>query len=92
MRRIDEIRIVEHGTKLEFLYTGNGFLYNMVRILTGTLLEVGSGTRRPEKMKEIIAAKNRDMAGRTAPPEDYSFSTWAMRAKGKRYDESEQRI
>ena len=60
---------VEHGTKLEFLYTGNGFLYNMVRILTGTLLEVGSGTRRPEKMKEIIAAKNRDMAGRTAPPE-----------------------
>ena len=69
VRRIDEIRIVEHGTKLEFLYTGNGFLYNMVRILTGTLLEVGSGTRRPEKMKEIIAAKNRDMAGRTAPPE-----------------------
>ena len=55
VRRIDEIRIVEHGTKLEFLYTGNGFLYNMVRILTGTLLEVGSGTRRPEKMKEIIA-------------------------------------
>ena len=69
VRRIDEIRIVEHGTKIEFLYTGNGFLYNMVRILTGTLLEVGSGTRRPEKMKEIIAAKNRDMAGRTAPPE-----------------------
>ena len=55
VRRIDEIRIVEHGTKLEFLYTGNGFLYNMVRILTGTLLEVGSGMRRPEKMKEIIA-------------------------------------
>ena len=49
--------------------SGSGFLYNMVRILTGTLLEVGSGTRRPEKMKEIIAAKNRDMAGRTAPPE-----------------------
>lgn len=69
VRRIDEIRIVEHGTKLEFLYTGNGFLYNMVRILTGTLLEIGSGMRQPEEMKEIIEAKNRDMAGRTAPPE-----------------------
>lgn len=69
VRRIDEVRIVEHGTKIEFLYTGNGFLYNMVRILTGTLLEIGSGMRRPEEMKEIIEAKNRDMAGRTAPPE-----------------------
>ena len=69
VRRIDEVRIVEHGTKIELLYTGNGFLYNMVRILTGTLLEIGSGMRRPEEMKEIIEAKNRDMAGRTAPPE-----------------------
>lgn len=92
VRRIDEIRIVEHGTKLEFLYTGNGFLYNMVRILTGTLLEVGSGTRRPEKMKEIIAAKTVIWREEQLRPRDYSFSTWAMRAKGKRYDESEQRI
>ena len=69
VRRIDEIRIMEHGTEVEFLYTGNGFLYNMVRILTGTLLEVGSGMRKPEEMQEIIEAKNRDMAGRTAPPE-----------------------
>ena len=69
VRRIDEVRIVEHGTKIELLYTGNGFLYNMVRILTGTLLEIGSGMRKPEEMKAIIEAKNRDMAGRTAPPE-----------------------
>ena len=55
--------------RIHIRISGSGFLYNMVRILTGTLLEVGSGTRRPEKMKEIIAAKNRDMAGRTAPPE-----------------------
>ena len=69
VRRIDEIKIVEHGTKIELLYTGNGFLYNMVRILTGTLLEIGSGMRKPEEMKVILEAKNRDMAGRTAPPE-----------------------
>ena len=48
---------------------GSGFLYNMVRILTGTLLEIGSGMRKPEEMKVILEAKNRDMAGRTAPPE-----------------------
>ena len=54
---------------IELLYTGNGFLYNMVRILTGTLLEIGSGMRKPEEMKVILEAKNRDMAGRTAPPE-----------------------
>ena len=69
VRRIDRIQITEYGTKIELLYTGNGFLYNMVRILTGTLLAIGSGMGKPERMKEIIEAKNRDMAGRTAPPE-----------------------
>ena len=69
VRRIDKVTITEDGTRLAIVYTGNGFLYNMVRILTGTLLEIGSGMRAPEEMKEIIEAKNRDMAGRTAPPE-----------------------
>ena len=50
-------------------YTGNGFLYNMVRILTGTLLEVGMGKRKPEQMTEILLAENREAAGMTAPPE-----------------------
>lgn len=89
VRRIDEIKIVEHGTKIELLYTGNGFLYNMVRILTGTLLEIGSGMRKPEEMKVILEAKNRDMAGRTVRRKAYSFFTWLMKARGKRYDESE---
>lgn len=48
-------------------YTGNGFLYNMVRILTGTLIEVGRGKRKPEEMEGIIAAKERGAAGFTAP-------------------------
>ena len=52
-----------------FSYTGNGFLYNMVRILTGTLVEVGLGKRKPEEMKNILAAMNREAAGMTAPPE-----------------------
>jgi len=69
VRRLDRIEIRENGTKLEFTYTGNGFLYNMVRILTGTLLEVGMGKRRPEDMERILLAKNREAAGMTVPPE-----------------------
>lgn len=80
---------MEHGTKIELLYTGNGFLYNMVRILTGTLLEIGSGMRKPEEMKVILEAKNRDMVGELLRRKAYSFFTWLMKARGKRYDESE---
>ena len=69
VRRLDAIEIIENGSKVDFVYTGNGFLYNMVRILTGTLLEVGLGMRKPEEMKEILIALNREAAGMTAPPE-----------------------
>lgn len=47
--------------------TGNGFLYNMVRIIAGTLLQVGKGIYLPEHMADIITAKDRSMAGPTAP-------------------------
>lgn len=49
------------------VFTGNGFLYQMVRILTGTLIEVGEGKRSPVEMEEILAAENREAAGFTAP-------------------------
>lgn len=48
---------------------GSGFLYNMVRIIVGTLIEVGRGKIPPEKVADIIAGKDRGMAGPTAPPE-----------------------
>ena len=69
VRRLDSIEIIEDGSKVTFVYTGNGFLYNMVRILTGTLLEVGLGMRKPGEMKMILNAMNREAAGITAPPE-----------------------
>ncbi len=47
--------------------TGNGFLYNMVRIIAGTLLDVGEEKIEPEKVKEILEAKNRLEAGKTLP-------------------------
>lgn len=73
VRKIESIHIEETGTKVVISYTGNGFLYNMVRILTGTLVEVGMGKRKPEEMKAILAAVNREAAGMTAPPEGLSL-------------------
>ena len=51
---------------IHFRVTGNGFLYNMVRTIVGTLMEVGKGSYPPEHMLEILAAKDREMAGPTA--------------------------
>lgn len=49
--------------------TGNGFLYNMVRIIAGTLLEVGLGKIKPEDIKNIIESEDRQKAGKTLPPQ-----------------------
>jgi tRNA pseudouridine38-40 synthase len=49
--------------------TGNGFLYNMVRIIVGTLLQIGRGKGRPEDVKGMLEAKDRSKAGPTAPPQ-----------------------
>ena len=53
--------------EIDIIYRGNGFLHNMVRIMTGTLLEVGMGKKKPEDIPMILAAKNREAAGFTAP-------------------------
>ena len=67
VRRIDEIRFLREGEKTEIYFTGNGFLYQMVRILTGTLIEAGEGKREPGEMAEILQAGSREAAGFTAP-------------------------
>lgn len=69
VRTIDEIVIENAGSDLTIRITGNGFLYNMVRIIAGTLIRVGRGFYTPEKVKEILDAKERTEAGVTAPPE-----------------------
>ena len=48
--------------------TGDGFLYNMVRIIAGTIIEVGQGKIAPEKIPEIIKSCDRSLAGKTAEP------------------------
>ena len=57
------------GRELTIRIKGNGFLYNMVRIIVGTLLRVGRGFYTPEQVKEILEAKDRQAAGVTAPPQ-----------------------
>ena len=54
-----------NSNELRITLTGDGFLYNMVRIIVGTLIEVGEGTRRPEDIKNILESRNRQMAGIT---------------------------
>lgn len=67
IRTVDQILIVENNDYIKFIYHGNGFLQNMVRILTGTLLEVGYGKRTPESIKKLIISQDRSLAGFTAP-------------------------
>lgn len=67
VRKVDMIDISMKGSYINFTYHGTGFLQHMVRILTGTLLEVGYGKRTPESMVELLEAKKRALAGATAP-------------------------
>ena len=67
VRRIYSLDILTEGNEITIRITGNGFLYNMVRIIVGTLIRVGRGFYEPEKVKEILEDKNRKSAGVTAP-------------------------
>lgn len=67
VRTIDKIEIVRKGDYVTLSFHGDGFLRNMVRILTGTLVDVGLGRMAPEKVQEILKAQNRLEAGETAP-------------------------
>ena len=66
VRRIDSIDIQRQGEEIQILFTGNGFLYNMVRILVGTLVEVGRGERETESIPSLFGGKRED-AGFLAP-------------------------
>lgn len=67
VRTIHDLQVLKDGDLLTIRITGNGFLYNMVRIIAGTLIKVGNGEWEPEYVEEILDAKDRRMAGPTAP-------------------------
>lgn len=66
-RRIDSIDIIKEGDLITFTFVGNGFLYHMIRILVGTLLEVGKGERSAESIPSVLESKNRENAGELVP-------------------------
>ena len=67
VRTIYNAQVRKEGERIFIELTGNGFLYNMVRIISGTLLDVGLGKIKPEDIKEIIEKKDRQNAGKTLP-------------------------
>jgi pseudouridylate synthase I len=67
IRTISSARVSRIDDLITFEVEGNGFLYNMVRIMVGTLIEVGYGKIKVSDIENIILSKNRKMAGRTAP-------------------------
>lgn len=69
VRTIYELNIIQNGSNILIEVVGNGFLYNMVRIITGTLVFVGSGKISADDMEQIIASGDRTRAGITAPPQ-----------------------
>ena len=69
VRKIYKAEVIKNEDRIYIELTGNGFLYNMVRIIYGTLLDVGSGKIAPEEIKNIIETKDRKLAGKTLPPQ-----------------------
>ena len=74
VRTIYEIKLEEENGEIRITYRGNGFLYNMVRILTGTLIEVGRGEKMAESIEGILEAKERSSAGFTVPARGLTLS------------------
>lgn len=69
VRTLFAVELQRQGDELRLCYTGDGFLYNMARILTGTLLEVGEGKRRAEDLRAVLESRERSQAGPAAPPQ-----------------------
>lgn len=69
VRKIESLKIERAGDEVVIRVTGNGFLYNMVRIIAGTLIRVGRGFYVPEKVQEILEGRKRTNDSVTAPPE-----------------------
>ncbi|MDO5557712.1 MAG: tRNA pseudouridine(38-40) synthase TruA [Clostridia bacterium] len=68
IRTIYSAKVLEQGERVFIELTGNGFLYNMVRIIAGTLVDVGLGKIQVDEIEKIIESKDRTRAGKTLPP------------------------
>lgn len=68
MRHISRCRVLRRSDEIHIEVEGNGFLYKMVRTMVGTLVEVGLGKRSAESISELLQSRDRQRAGKTAPP------------------------
>lgn len=75
VRRLDKVEIRETKDSIFLRFEGNGFLYNMVRIMTGTLVEIGTGKREPETIRDILQQKERSLSGEKAPAQGLTLLT-----------------
>ncbi len=69
VRTVTRLDIVADGSRIDIWISANGFLYNMVRAIAGTLIEVGLGKIPPDAVAELLESRNRSAAGPTAPPQ-----------------------
>ncbi|KAB7704639.1 tRNA pseudouridine(38-40) synthase TruA [Bacillus aerolatus] len=69
VRTITKLEVIHCGKEIELRVAGSGFLYNMVRIIAGTLIEAGKGKVAPNDIHTILAGRDRALAGKTAPAE-----------------------
>lgn len=67
VRTVYSVNLAQNGPEIRITFCGNGFLYNMVRIMTGTLVEIGEGRRPKDDIPRILAERSRKAAGMTAP-------------------------
>jgi tRNA pseudouridine38-40 synthase len=68
VRTIYDAKITTENDRINIELTGNGFLYNMVRIIAGTLVDVGLGKINANDIPKVIESKDRKLAGKTLPP------------------------
>ena len=68
VRTIEKAEVIKDGDRIIIELVGNGFLYNMVRIISGTMVDIGLGKIKPEEISNIIESKDRENAGKTLPP------------------------
>lgn len=69
VRTLSEVTCNKNGKEIELIFRGNGFLYHMVRIIVGTLIDIGQKKRKPEDIPILLEKKDRQLLGETVPPE-----------------------
>lgn len=69
VRTLSKVTCVRNGSEIEFIFRGSGFLYHMVRIIVGCLIDIGQGRRLPTDIPLLLAKKDRQLLGETVPPE-----------------------